>query len=108
MRTFAGLLIAFLPAFGQRATPFTVVEVSRRGQAPGQSLKESRFLFAMRSDGWFVFVDLDPSSGGTRQIIDPVGHRSILLNPESRVAIITPYDGRPQLGVQDSCDQRFR
>ena len=108
MRVLAGLLVAVLPAFCQAVTPFTVTEISRTIGMSGQSVKESRFLFAMNRDGSIVSVDLDPSSGGARQIIDAVKHRTIVVNPNARSAAITPYGWQPQFGSPDACEQRFR
>jgi hypothetical protein len=108
MRVLFGLLVAVVPALCQTATPFAVTEVSRRIEAPGQPAKESKFFFAINRSGTAVSVDLDPTSGGIRQIIDPVKHQTLLVNPNSRTAVVTPYRGWPQSGSEDACEQRFR
>ena len=108
MRSFVGLLFAGLSAFGQPINPFAVTQVSRHLDAPNHTASESSFLFAMNRDGSIVSVDLDPTSGGTRQIIDPVKHQTLLVNPNSRTAVVMPYGGRPQSGSEDACEQRFR
>lgn len=107
MQSFAVLLFTGLSAFAQPINPFTVTEVSRHSEADNQPATESRFLFAMNREGSTVSVDLDPTSGGTRQIIDVVKHRIVLVTPKTRSAVSSPY-GRPQFGSPDSCEQRFR
>jgi len=109
MRSFAVLLFAGLSAFGQPIHPFTVTEISRHAGVANQSATESRFLFAMNRDGSIVSVDLDPSSGSTRQIIDVVKHRSVLVTPNSRSAVFSRYYGpAPQFGSPEACEQRFK
>lgn len=108
MRSLVCLFFVVLPIFCQPRTPFTITEVTRRINAADQPVKESRFLFAMNRDGSIASVELGPQSDGTRQIIDVVNHRSVLVNPGSRTAVIMPYGSRPQFGSPDACEQRFR
>jgi hypothetical protein len=105
MRILAFLLLAILPAFGQPANPFTVIDISRRIDVSGKP-EESRFLFAMNRDGSIACIDLDPASGGVRQILDAVKRRSILVNPNARSVTMSRWGGRPE--SSDQCEQRFR
>lgn len=108
MRTLVGLILVALPVLCQPRTPFTITEVTRRINAPDQPVRESRFLFAMNRDGSIASVELGPESDGTRQIVDLVNHRSVLVNRGSRTAVIMPNGSRPQFGSPDACEQRFR
>jgi len=109
MRLLAGLLLASLlgtaPAFAQSAVPFTVTEVSRQFDAAGNLKSETRFLYAMNRDGSIVSMDLDPSAGGVRQIIDAATGENIVVDPNSRSAAISRYT----LPVQsaNACAERF-
>jgi hypothetical protein len=94
MRSLAGLFLGASLAFSQSVIPFSVVEVSRRFDAAGKLTSESRFLFAMNSDGSIASVDLSPGSGGARQVIDAAKHRSMVINPRSRSAAIMSYDSQ--------------
>jgi len=107
MRFPAVILFVAGVAFAQQPTPFSVIEVSRQVDATGKVTAESRFLFATNHDGSIALVDLDPAAGGVRQIIDVVKHRTILVNPQSRNATISP-NGVAPLEPRDACEQRFR
>jgi hypothetical protein len=106
MRSLAGLFLGASLAFSQSVIPFSVVEVSRRFDAAGKLTSESRFLFAMNSDGSIASVDLSPGGGGARQVIDAAKHRSMVINPRSRSAAIMSYDSQVQ--SPGACEQRFR
>jgi len=107
MRALVCLFFVALPILCQPRTPFTIIEVTRIN-APDHSGKESRFLFAMNRDGSIASMELGPKSDGTRQIIDLVNHRSVLVNLKSRTAAIMPFGSRQQFGSPDACEQRFR
>jgi len=105
MRVFAGLLLAIASSFAQSLTPFSLIEVSRQFDQAGALKSESRFFFAVNRQGSIVSVDLDPSAGGTRQILDAVQHREILISPQSRSAPIMRYQIPRQ--SPEACEQRF-
>src|SRR5262245_38950056 len=107
MRLLPGFLLVVMTAFSQSTSPFTVVEVSQHFDPAGKLKSESRFLFAMNREGSFVSVDLDPSAGSTRQIIDVVNRRTLLVDPNSRTASIMSSQGSHRQ-LPDACDQRFR
>ena len=107
MRLLSGFLLAVMTACSQSTPAFTVVEVTRHFDPAGKLKSESRFLFAMNREGSFVSVDLDPAAGSTRQIIDVVNHRTLLVDPNSRTASITALGSRGRQ-LPDPCDQRFR
>jgi hypothetical protein len=106
MRFLAGLPLVAGLAFAQSFTPFTVIDVNRGFDAAGKVAWESRFLFAMNRDGSIASTDLDATTGATRQIIDVVKHRAVVVNPPSRSAAIVPYGGQP--GSSGECAERFR
>lgn len=66
--------------------PFTVTDVSRRFDSTGSVASESRFLFARNRQTSIASVDLDPNSGGLRQVIDVTGRRTLLIDPSSQSA----------------------
>ena len=105
MRVIVGILLLAGSSLAQSITPFSLIEVSRQFDQTGTLKSEARFFFAMNRDGSIVSVDLDPSAGGTRQILDSVHGRQILITPNSRSASIMRY----QIPRQSSqaCEQRF-
>src|SRR6266550_1442150 len=105
MRVVAGLLLLVAYSLAQSVTPFSVVEVSLQKNQTGTLKAESRFFFAVNSEGSIVSVDLDPSAGGNRQILDAVHGREILISPKSHSASMMPYQIRRQSPA--ACEQRF-
>src|SRR5437867_1824909 len=105
MRVFTGLLLLIASSFAQSLTPFSLTEVSRQFDQAGALKSEGRFFFAMNRQGSIVSVDLDPSAGGIRQILDAVQGREILISPQSRSASIMRYQIRRQ--SPEACEQRF-
>jgi hypothetical protein len=105
MRVVAGLLLLVGHSLAQSITPFSLIEVTRQFDQTGTLKSESRFFFAVNREGSIVSVDLDPSAGGTRQILDAVHGREILISPQSRSASIMPYQIPRQLPA--ACEQRF-
>jgi hypothetical protein len=105
MRVVVGLLLLVEYSLAQSVTPFSVTQLSRQFNQTGTLKSESRFFFAVNRDGSIVSVDLDPSAGGTRQILDAVHGREILINPKSRSASMMPYQIPRQSPV--ACEQRF-
>ncbi len=107
MRILVGFLLAAVYSFSQATiTPFTLTDVSQRFDATGKLVSESRFLFAANRNGSIVAVDLDPTAGRTRQIIDVSTHRIIFIDPNSRSASEVPYYW-PRIGSTNACEERF-
>jgi hypothetical protein len=106
MRILVGFLFASVYSFSQAITPFTLTDVSQRFDATGKLVSVSRFLFAANRNGSIVAVDLDPSAGRTRQIIDVSTHRIIFIDPNSRSASEVPYYW-PRIGSSNACEERF-
>jgi hypothetical protein len=107
MRLLAGLLLSVMIASSQSPQPFTAVEVSRRFDGAGNLKSEARFLLAMNRDGSLVSVDLDPATGPVRQIIDVPNSRTLVVDPNTRTASVTPL-GVSRKQSSEACDQRFR
>lgn len=105
MRILAAFLAVAAFASAQSATPFTLVEVSRRFDKAGNLRSEARFLFAVNREGSVVSMDLDPAAGGLRQIRD-VARGDILVDPRTASASLLPRP-TPQRPVQGPCEQRF-
>jgi hypothetical protein len=110
MRLLAGILLGVMAACSQSTPQFTAVEVSRRFDAGGNLKSESRFLIAVNREGSLASVDLDPSAGSTRQVIDVAKHRTLVVDPNSRRASVMPFGNSPFRKSQrnDACDQRFQ
>ena len=102
---FVGLVLLVAPAMAQSVTPFSLNEVSRQFDKAGALKSETRFLFAVDRHGSIVSMDLDPSSGAARQILDRVHGFEILINPKTRTASKMPYQvpQRPP----EACERRF-
>ena len=107
IRSTGVFLLTAIPILCQTPSPFTAIEVSRQFDAAGTIKSESRFLFAMNRDGSIVSVDLDPNTSATRQIIDVTKRETILINPNTQSATISPYGGFAA-GSPRTCDERFR
>ncbi|HZU28439.1 MAG TPA: hypothetical protein VFA04_23130 [Bryobacteraceae bacterium] len=100
------ILVVAGTAFAQVGIhPYTLKTVSRQYDRAGNLVSESRFLTAVDKTGSLVTVDLDPSRGGARQILDVVNHRVILVEPRSAMASSAPYDWAPETRA---CEDRFR
>jgi hypothetical protein len=105
MRVIVGILLLAGSSLAQSITPFSLIEVSLQFDQTGTLKSEARFFFAMNRDGSIVSVDLDPSAGRTRQILDAIHSRQILIIPNSRSASITRYPIPRQ--SSEACEQRF-
>jgi hypothetical protein len=105
MRVIVGILLLAGSSIAQSVTPFSLSEVSRQFDQAGALKSESRFFFAVNRDGSIVSLDLDPSAGGARQILDAVHSRQIVINPKSRSASIMRYP--ISLQSPEACEQRF-
>ena len=104
MRRAVWFLLALPCAYAQDVTPYTLTEVSRLFDAGGNPASESRFLVAVNREGSLVTVDLDPSAGGVRQILDFVRGQTIVVNPASRS--VSRFSYRPQRS-SGPCEKRF-
>jgi hypothetical protein len=86
--------------------PFTVTDVSRQFDSTGSVVSESRFLFARNNEGSIASVDLDPNSGGVRQVINVTARRTLLIDPSSHSA--TEMDRGAMTNTSEPCESRFR
>lgn len=84
---------------------YTVEEVTTYFDAVGKVKSESAFLTAVNADGTMVKVDLDPSVGKVRQILDAVRHTNTVVNPAARTASSTPFRMRPE--DANRCHERY-
>lgn len=110
MRLLAGFLLCVMAGCSHRTPQFTAIEVSRRFDASGKVQSESRFLIAVNREGSLASVDLDPSAGSTRQVIDVANQRTLVVDPNSRRASVMPHGTSPfgKSQSNEACDQRFR
>jgi hypothetical protein len=98
-------VFASTSALAQSVTPFTLIEISRQFDAAGNVKAESEFLFAVNRDGSVVSVNLDPSAGRARQIIDVKRRETTVVNPAGRAASTGAYGARRETG--EACHKRF-
>jgi hypothetical protein len=104
MRLYIGLLLTLGSAFSQDIVPYSLIEISRQFDAAGNLKSESRFLFAVNSEGALVSVDLDPSAGGARQILDFRRGQTMVVDPKSKT--VSRFSYHPQRSGEP-CQNRF-
>lgn len=99
------LVLSGVLAAAAEPHPFALVEVNEWFEATGKKRSETAFLIAVNTDGSRATVDLEPSAGKVRQILDPVRKTNTVVNPAARTAASTSFGSRRETG--DRCHERY-